>query len=265
MGIGLLVTILLVVIFSSSIQNLVENMRDYQTRFTQTIIDLEGLLHRLGVNLELKALQSQVETADLFRFVQQFASEFLSIVGNLGLIAVYLMFFLVGEPMGQKSTILTDINSQISKYIWMKLISSLATGILVGLTLAILGVDLAFMFGVVAFLTNFIPNVGFIIATILPLPLAFLKFGLGWQFWCALAIPAGIQFVIGNFFEARMMGKSLDLHPVTILFFLLIWGVVWGVPGMFLAVPIMAIIKLVLEQFPRTKFAADLLAGRLPV
>ena len=80
----------------------------------------------------------------------------------------------------------------------------------------------------------------------------------------AIAVPAAIQAVMGNLVEPRMMGDSLDLHPVTILMSLIFWGMLWGVVGMLLATPITAVLKIFLERFEGTRPLANLLAGRRP-
>ena len=79
-----------------------------------------------------------------------------------------------------------------------------------------------------------------------------------------LFLLTGIQFTVGQIIEPKVMGYDLDLHPVTLLCCLIFWGLVWGVVGMFLAVPITAVIKFVLDKLPTTKAAAELMAGRLP-
>ncbi|MHC4433691.1 MAG: AI-2E family transporter [Planctomycetota bacterium] len=122
------------------------------------------------------------------------------------------------------------------------------------------------MFGFLAFLLNFIPNIGSIIATLLPLPVAFIDPQLGIvSKVLALAIPGSIQFVIGNILQPKMMGESLDLHPVVVLLSLIFFGTIWGIIGMFLAVPITAVVMIFLQRFDYTRAIADLAAGKTDV
>jgi AI-2 transport protein TqsA len=79
----------------------------------------------------------------------------------------------------------------------------------------------------------------------------------------AIAIPGAIQFVTGNIIQPRFMGSALDLHPVIVLMALIFFGMIWGIVGAFLAVPITAVIRIVLEKIPDTRPVAELLAGRL--
>ncbi len=130
--------------------------------------------------------------------------------------------------------------------------------------LALFGLDLALVFGVMAFLLNFIPNVGSIIATLLPLPLAIVQFDSTGMIVGIVVVPGLVQMFIGSGLEPKLMGEGLQLHPVTILLALVFWGLLWGVVGMLLAAPMTAVLRLILERFEMTRPVAGLLAGRLP-
>jgi len=119
------------------------------------------------------------------------------------------------------------------------------------------------MFAVITFFLNFIPNIGSLIAILLPAPVAILQFGLGFKFAMLMIILGGIQFAIGNVLDPKLMGENLGLHPVVVLLALLFWGFIWGVPGMFLSVPMTAIIKLILSRYPATKPVAGWLEGNI--
>jgi AI-2 transport protein TqsA len=122
---------------------------------------------------------------------------------------------------------------------------------------------MALSFGVLAFLLNFIPNVGPIVASLLPIPLILLdpSGNIVWMV-AVIAATATIQLISGNVVEPKLMGNSSDLHPVTILLALMFWGMMWGIIGMFLATPITAAIKIVLERFELTRPIASVMAGR---
>jgi predicted PurR-regulated permease PerM len=120
-------------------------------------------------------------------------------------------------------------------------------------------VEFAIIWGLLAFLLNFIPNIGSVIATILPLPIVYIQFGhFSTVFWVALFL-IGIQAVIGNFLDPRIVGKSLHLSPLVVLFSLMFWGWLWGFIGMFLAVPISVIIKIIFENSQSLKFLSVLM------
>jgi len=136
----------------------------------------------------------------------------------------------------------------------------------VGLVLTVLNVKFGWMFGFLAFLLNFIPNIGSVIATILPLPVALIDPQLGTiSKILVLVIPGSIQFVVGNIIQPKMMGESLDLHPIVVLLSLIFFGTIWGIIGMLLAVPITAVVNIFLQRFGYTRAISDLISGKTDV
>jgi len=175
------------------------------------------------------------------------------------LVIVFLVFLLTGTSHGNP---VADEENRIKRYLATKSVISGVTGLLVGGTLSVLGVELALVFGVFAFLLNFIPSLGSIIATLLPLP--FVMFGdysIGVQI-AAIAIPGAIQFVVGNLIDPKIVGKSMGLHPVAVLLALIFWGMIWGPVGALLAAPLTAVIGAVLDRSETTRPIAQALAGR---
>ena len=175
----------------------------------------------------------------------------------------WLDFLLLGKPSYADTETVREIDLQIRTYLSLKTVISVVTGAIFSLALALFGVPMALSFGVLAFLLNFIPNIGPVIATILPLPLIILdpSGNLIWML-AAIATISAIQLISGNVIEPKMMGESSDLHPVTILVGLMFWGMMWGIIGMFLATPMIAAAKIVLERFEPTRKVALLMAGR---
>lgn len=139
---------------------------------------------------------------------------------------------------------------------------SLVTGAAVWIVLWFYGISLALVFGLLAFLMNFIPNIGPMIMCVLPLPLIFLSPHLSLASMLMVTVLlSAVQFISGSLVEPKIMGSSFQLHPVVIMLTLLLWGLIWGLPGMFLSTPIMAAMKIVIEQFTYTQPFARLLAG----
>ena len=132
------------------------------------------------------------------------------------------------------------------------------------MTLAAFKLELAAVFGMLAFLLNFIPSIGSIVATLLPIPIAIAQFQNPWLIGLVVAIPGIIQIGIGNVIEPKMMGSGLNLRPVVILLALSFWGLIWGPVGMFLSVPMTAMIRIVLMQIETLRPLGMLMAGQLP-
>ena len=194
---------------------------------------------------------------------------FVTFFKNLLLVLIFLVFMLLGKPyfkdkierafpdeQGEKVTLVTvSIASQISRYLFIKLILSVLTGVLVWLVLQLMGVDFAITWGVIAFLFNFIPTIGSIVATIPPVLLAFVQFYPD-RLWMATAVLVALILIhqtIGNFIEPKLMGENLNLSPVVILLSLVFWGWLWGIPGALLSVPIAAAVKIVCENIEMLK------------
>lgn len=166
-----------------------------------------------------------------------------------------------GEDHGQFDRIVRSIN----RYISIKTFVSLLTGLCAGIACAVIGVPHAPLWGICAFLLNFIPNIGSVLAAIPPLLLVLVVPELGVA--DALAIAGayfGINFVFGNMVEPKMMGRSLDLSTLVVFMSMVFWGWVFGAVGMFLSVPLTMVIKIALEGAESTRGIAILLGGAPP-
>lgn len=141
-----------------------------------------------------------------------------------------------------------DITEQVQRYVITKLLISLSLGVIVGFILWLFKIEFFIIWAFLAVLLNFIPNVGSVIAVILPALMALVQYG---SFGYALLLTAVIivvQNIIGNIIEPKIFGNRLGLNPLVILLSLLIWGYIWGIVGMFLAVPLTAIGKIIMSN-----------------
>ena len=155
-----------------------------------------------------------------------------------------------GQRADQILDVIDNIDSQIQRYLAIKTLVSLVTGILTTVVLYLFGVEFAIVFGFLTFLLNYIPNIGSFIATGFPVLIALFQFGSIWKAVWILIILIVIQQALGNLVEPRVMGEGLGLSPLVILFSLIFWGWLWGIPGMLLAIPITAVVKIVCSNIP---------------
>jgi predicted PurR-regulated permease PerM len=149
---------------------------------------------------------------------------------------------------------------QVNTYLVIKTTISLFTGLLVGIWLWILGVDFAPLWGLIAALMNFIPNVGSILAAVPAVLLAVVQLGVP----DAVLVAAGyiaVNLLMGNVLEPRFMGNGLGLSPLVVFLSLMIWGWLFGPAGMFLSIPLTMIAKIALEQNPSTRWVAIMLGN----
>lgn len=180
------------------------------------------------------------------------------------MIILFIFFLLSGDRVTQlRPKIIDQIEEQVRKFLVMKTVISVLTGLAFGGVLWVFGVPLAVLFGVLAFLLNFIPNIGPLVANVLPIPFLILNSEIATPYavLCIVLITA-VQFISGNIIETRIMGKSFDVSPIVLLLGLMFFGLVWGIVGMFLATPLVSIIKIALENTKSGKPIAELIAGR---
>lgn len=200
---------------------------------------------------------------------------FISFVATTFLVLLFMLFILASSgqlamkvekafPLNRAEkigSVISIIDSQVRQYLVTKTLISLGTGTLTWLVLLLLGVDFPLVFGFIAFVLNYIPNIGSTIAVLFPFGLTLLQFD-------SLSVPllvilglGGTQLVMGNVLEPRIMGYSLNLSPLLILVSLIFWGWLWGLWGMVLAVPMTATIKILFENLESFKPFAELMSG----
>jgi AI-2 transport protein TqsA len=169
-----------------------------------------------------------------------------------------------GDVQGDRIMgIVESINQAISQYIAVKTLVSALAGLLTYAVLAYFKVELAASWGLLVFLLNYIPYVGSLIACALPILLSFLQFSD--ELWKPIVIAVsliGIQQGIGNWIEPRMAGQRLDVSPLLIVLSLTFWWTVWGIFGAILAVPLLVIVRIILDNIPETKPIATLISNR---
>jgi AI-2 transport protein TqsA len=206
-------------------------------------------------------------SADLIRsWLGSFSGSLMGFFSSALMVVIFMFFLLLGgsTDIVPRTGFWIEVETSIRQYIVAKTLISAVTGAVVTITLWIFGIPLALVFGIMTFLLNYIPNVGPVIAALLPIPLILLDpdLGVGYQV-LAIVVLVVVQFISGNIVEPKMMGKSVELHPVAILMALLFWGLLWGIVGMFLATPITAALKILFERFDHTKVIAQVLEGDL--
>ena len=233
---------------------------------------LEALpLDRMGLDVEdLQTSVLQGSEQYVGNLLRSSLDNVLSFLSNSVMVLIFMLFLLLGKLTGpaaneaRSSGLLGEIERNIENYIVAKVVISIATGALHGLILLVLGVPFAVVFGVFAFLLNFIPNLGPVVATVLPLPVVLLNPELSPLVKVlAFVLPGILQAVSGNVVEPKWMGDSLDLHPITVLITLIFFGMLWGLTGMFLATPITAIVKILFEKVEVTRPLSRLMAGKM--
>jgi AI-2 transport protein TqsA len=169
-----------------------------------------------------------------------------------------------GDEQGVRIMLIVEsINQAISQYVAVKTLVSALAGLVSYAVLAPFGVELAASWALLIFLLNYIPYVGSLVACTLPIVFSFLQFED--EVWKPIVIAfalIGIQQGIGNWIEPRLAGQRLDVSPLLIVLSLTFWWTVWGIFGAILAVPLLVIVRIILDNIPETKPIATLISNR---
>ena len=200
--------------------------------------------------------------------ITSFFTSILSLFGNFVLILIYVIFLLSefgsirkriliafsSERSRKIADTLTDIFTDVKKYVVGKTLINLSYGTLVTLILWIFGVDFYIVWGFLAFLMAYIPNIGSMISTVLPFLTALIQYdGDFTKPLMVLILMIVSANLVGNIIEPKILGDKLNLSPILLLLSLIFWGYLWGLLGMILSVPIMSMIKIILSKFEHTK------------
>lgn len=169
--------------------------------------------------------------------------------------------FGVGADADNVSEIFSSMSSSLRRYFGIKTVMSIVTGLGSYVILKYVGLDFPETWAFLIFLLNFIPNVGSTVAVLLPAMLALVQFDVIWPFAVIAIALASLQLVVGNILEPMFLGRTLNLSPFVVILSLVFWGMIWGVVGMFLAVPITVFILIVCQYMPSWRWVAVLLSN----
>ena len=157
--------------------------------------------------------------------------------------------------------VFVKIEKELIKFIAVKVLISAFTGISIGLACHFFGVSFPIFWGLFAFVINFLQMIGSFISVITTGLFAFIEQDPSGALLLFILTLAGIQALFGGILEPVFMGKSFSINIITILIMLSFWGYLWGIPGLIMSIPITVFIKIILEQYPNTRFLADLMSG----
>ena len=250
---------------SSTISQLDNKVNDLIQKISlMTSFDLATPLQKFFQEFSLSSVINKVITA------------FSAIFSNIVQILLYVLFLLIDQRFfaaklnalfpkkdnrNKAEHVLTSVSKGIRTYISITTIISLTTGFLTYLICEMFSLQGAVLWGFIAFVLNFIPTIGSIIAVLIPVVFALIQFtDLSQVLFLCLSLIM-IQFVIGNIIYPKLMGNKLNISQFIVILSLVIWGAMWGTIGMFLSVPLMMILLIILSQFEGTKSLAILISG----
>ena len=246
---------------STSIESFVSGIDIYADRLNDS---LDWMLSKAGnyhIKINAQFITDTIAKVPVFNMVKSVGSLIVSIFTNVLLITLFTIFIFMGRASTEKPALVGTVQKQISFYLLVKISVSVLAAAGTWIVLTTVRTELAMMLAVLTFVLNFIPNIGPCIATVAPLPVLFLQYGFDWQMLLVLVLLTAVHFVVGNILETRWLGKGMNLDPIIVVASLIFWALVWGVMGALLAVPLTAIIKMVMEQHETTRPIAHFLGG----
>ncbi len=267
----IIVVLLLGTFVGSSISDFSSNLPIYQSRLKVISGDLLAWLSGLGISFSSQSIIDNFSPSAAMGMAGKLVSGLGNALANTFLIVLTVIFLLIEaaalphkwRAMGKYAPSTEHFGrfvESVNSYLAIKGWVSLATGAVISIWLAVLGVDYPLLWGLIAFLFNFVPNIGSIIAAIPAVLLALVQLGPG----AALGAGAGyvvVNIVMGNVVEPRFMGRGVGLSTLVVFLSLVFWGWVLGPVGMLLSVPLTMIVKLALEANEQTRWIAILLGS----
>lgn len=252
----------------SSAQSFVRQYSKYEARFDEIFTDIMASKYLAGLDLSENLFSGFNWQRTLRDSLFSISGSFMTFVGVTVIITIVLIFLFLETPhfkiklskafpphtSKRIGIMLEHITRQVSRYLGVKLFISFMTGMTVSVTLAIIGMDFPIIWGALAFLLNFIPQVGSIMFVAISILMSIVQFYPTITDPITVAITmTGIQLLFGQFLDPLMSGERLNLSPVIILASLVFWAWLWGVVGAFIAVPIAATIKIICANIPFLK------------
>lgn len=259
-------------VISASVKGFSANLPAYTTQLKEQILNIPALSEMDFMNFSVSALVMQVDPGMSLKLGINVLSGLGDVLGNVFLITLAVIFMLFEADlfaskltkMANGSTHLhTNVSSfldSVKSYMMIKTLTSLATGILVVFFLWWMEINHYLLWGLMAFLFNFIPNIGSILAAIPAVCLAFVQFGSGTAL-VVMMVYVAINTLIGSVVEPRFMGDGLGLSTLVVFLSLVFWGWLMGPVGMLLSIPLTMVVKIACDMHPQTAWLSLMLSG----
>lgn len=259
----------IVALIGGSLNSLTAELPKYQDRMSEILATLQAQVDRLGLGPDQMVLTDVIDAPAVVEFARTTLAGVANLVSKGVLVLLFLIFILL-EATGFRDKLrlafgfdleargFTQALEEVQSYLVIKTAISLMTGLLIWAWVELLGIDFAVLWGLVAFLLNYIPNLGSIIAAIPTVLLALVQGGIATALLAALGYVV-VNFVLGNLLEPNLLGRRLGLSTLVVFASLVFWGWVWGPLGMLLSVPLTMGLRILFENVEGFRWLAILL------
>lgn len=258
---------LLISLVGNSVEDLSQHIPLYEIKLRSDLRDIMSTLEKWGVHIPKEDILEMFQASSVMKYIANTLKSFGSLLSKSFMVILTVAFMLMEisqftnklrQTNSNSLAEFWEINSKIKDYIFIKSLTSAATGIIITMALKYIGIHYAILWGLVAFMLNFIPTIGSIIAALPALLMAII------QFSPTVTLIVGalyliVNVVIGTILEPRILGRGLGLSPLIVFLSLIFWGWMLGPLGMLLSVPLTILIKIALDTQPNTKWIALLL------
>lgn len=278
-GLSIITVMMLIIVFGvlmggligGSIAQFTQNLPKLNQDFQESVILFIENLRELGINLSSEKLIKTLDPGKIMGFTASTLNGMGNVLGQtfiIVLIGLFMLFEMDSFPI-KYQIIKADKNEprkynfniiiqNVRNYLGIKTLTSLATGLIIALGLKLIGIQFAFFWGLIAFLMNYIPNIGSLLAAIPALLFAIIADGLTGFLWTG-GLYLAVNLIVGSIIEPKIMGEGLGLSTLVVLLSLIFWGWVFGPIGMFLSVPFTMTLKIILETSSSSKWLSVLL------
>jgi AI-2 transport protein TqsA len=260
----------LAVLVGTSLNDFTNNLDNYQDILQKRTIEVQDWLAEKQIDTADLGLQEYLNPGVALQMVANMLTGLFGMLTNTFMILLTVVFILleasglpiklraaIGDPKASLSNFSKFVES-VNRYLAIKTVISLVTGIFISIWLIVLDVDYPILWGLLAFLLNYVPNIGSIIAAIPPVLLGLILYSPGWAMLIALGYLI-VNIVLGSIIEPRVMGRGLGLSTLVVFLSLVFWGWVLGLVGMLLSVLLTMILKIALESNEETRWISLLL------
>ena len=265
----LLIGLVLAAVIGSSVDSFRQDIPVYSAKLADMSQAILQSLAQQGIEIDAQQWQNSFDPSAVMRWVGFALASFGNVMTNSVLILITVIFILAentsfGDKLrlsrGDKSSQawLAEFSASIQGYLAIKAAISAVTGLLIYIWLTILGVDYAVLWGLMAFLLNFVPTVGSFIAAVPAVLLALVQLGFGGAGLTLLGFVV-VNFLMGSAIEPRWLGKGLNLSPLVVFVSLILWGWVLGPVGMLLSIPLTIMVKIALAANEDTHWVSVML------
>jgi len=259
-------------VIGSSVNGFRQALPSYEAQLSNELDWLISWMGQYNISISMDEVRGYFDPAKVMTLVTSTLSGFSSVLGNVFLLLLTVVFMLAeGQVFAKKLHIAFDDSAttekrlehflnMVTQYMAIKTMISLATGLIIGFVLWFLGVDFFVLWALLAFLLNYIPNIGSIIAAVPAVILTFLQLGMVYAA-IVIGLFVSVNMVMGSVVEPKFMGRSLGLSTLVVFLSLIFWGWLLGMVGMLLSVPLTMIFKIALENSVDGRWFAILLSS----